>query len=46
MVQMYCELASYCFDYGTIDNRHDDDGNILEEYQEEFEMLTDVMETL
>ena len=27
-VEMYSELASYCFDYGSIDNRYDDDGNI------------------
>ena len=45
-VEMYFELASYCFDYGSIDNRYDDNGNILEEYQEEFEMLTDVMEDI
>ena len=45
-VEMYCELASYCFDYGTIDNRHDDNGNILEEYQDEFGMLTDAMEDI
>jgi len=45
-VEMYSELASYCFDYGSIDNRYDDDGNILEEYQDEFGMLTDVMEDI
>ena len=45
-VEMYCELASYCFDYGSIDNRYDDDGNILEEYQDEVGMLTDVMEDI
>ena len=45
-VEMYSELASSCFDYGSLDNRYDDDGNILEEYQDEFGMLTDVMEDI
>ena len=45
-VEMYSELASSCFDYGSLDNRYDDDGNILEEYQDEFGMLTDAMEDI
>jgi hypothetical protein len=45
-VEMYCELATSCFDYGSLDNRYDDDGNILEEYQDEFGMLTDAMEDI
>ena len=43
-VQLYSELASYTEEYGSIDNRFDDDGNRLEEYEDEFCTITDNVE--
>ena len=43
-VQLYSELASYVEEYGSIDNRFDDEGNRLEEYQDEFCMIVDEVE--
>lgn len=43
-VQLYGEISSYVEEYGSIDNRFDDDGNRLEEYEDEFCTITDNVE--
>ena len=43
-VALYGDLASYVEEYGSIDNRFDDEGNRLEEYQDEFCMIVDEVE--
>ena len=43
-VQLYGEISSYVEEYGSIDNRFDDDGNRLEEYEDEFCMITNDVE--
>ena len=45
-MQLYSELASYVEEYGSIDNRFDDDGNRLEEYEDEFCMIVDDVEDI
>ena len=35
-----------CEEYGSIDNRFDDDGNRLEEYEDEFCMIVDDVEEI
>lgn len=43
-VELYGEISSYVEEYGSIDNRYDDNGNRLEEYQGEFESIVDDVE--
>lgn len=45
-VQLYSELAFYVEEYGSIDNRFDDDGNRLEEYEDEFCTIVDNVEEI
>ena len=45
-VQLYGEISSYVEEYGSIDNRFDDDGNRLEEYEDEFCMIVDDVEEI
>ena len=45
-VELYSTLASYVEDYGSIDNRFDDDGNRKEEYEDEFCMIVDNVESI
>ena len=45
-VQLYGDISSYVEEYGSIDNRFDDDGNRLEEYEDEFCTITDNVESI
>tara|TARA_Y100000114_G_scaffold35933_1_gene31487 strand:- start:235 stop:429 length:195 start_codon:yes stop_codon:yes gene_type:complete len=45
-VELYSTLATYVEQYGSIDNRYDDDGNRLEEYEEEFCSIVDNVEAI
>ena len=45
-VQLYGDISSYVEEYGSIDNRFDDNGNRLEEYQDEFCTITDNVENI
>ena len=45
-VELYCELSLYVEEYGSIDNRFDDDGIRLKEYQEEYESIVDEVEDI
>ena len=45
-VELYSTLANYVEEYGSIDNRFDDDGNRLEEYEDEFCMIVDDVEEI
>lgn len=45
-VELYATLAEYVEDYGSIDDRFDDDGNRLEEYEDEFCMIVDCVEDI
>jgi len=45
-VEFYGELSSYVEEYGSIDNRFDDDGNRLEEYEGEYESIVDDVEEI
>lgn len=45
-VQLYGDISSYVEEYGSIDNRFDDNGNRLEEYQDEFCTITDNVESI
>ena len=45
-VELYSTLANYVEEYGSIDNRFDDDGNRKEEYEDEFCMIVDNVESI
>ena len=45
-VELYSTLADYVEEYGSIDNRFDDDGNRKEEYEDEFCMIVDNVESI
>ena len=45
-VELYATLARYVEEYGSIENRFDDDGNRLEEYEDEFCMIVDNVEDI
>ena len=45
-VELYATLARYVEEYGSIDNRFDDDGNRKEEYEDEFCMIVDNVEAI
>ena len=46
-VGLYAELSAYVEEYGSIDNRYDDNGNRLEEYEDEFlEIVNNVEEIM
>ena len=45
-VELYTRLSWYVEDYGSIDIRYDENGNRLEEYQAEFESITDEVEDI
>ena len=45
-VELYSTLANYVEEYGSIDNRFDDDGNRKEEYEDEFCMIVDKVESI
>jgi len=45
-VELYSTLANYVEEYGSIDNRFDDDGNRLEEYEDEFCTIVDNVEEI
>ena len=45
-VELYSTLANYVEEYGSIDNRFDDDGNRKEEYEDEFCMIVDDVEEI
>ena len=45
-VELYSTLANYVEEYGSIDNRFDDDGNRKEEYKDEFCMIVDNVESI
>jgi hypothetical protein len=45
-VELYSTLANYVEEYGSIDNRFDDDGNRKEEYEDEFCMIVDNIESI
>tara|TARA_R100001591_G_scaffold11525_1_gene17823 strand:- start:58 stop:471 length:414 start_codon:yes stop_codon:yes gene_type:complete len=45
-VEFYSTLANYVEEYGSIDNRFDDDGNRKEEYEDEFCMIVDNVESI
>ena len=45
-VELYSELSAYVEEYGSIDNRFDDDGNRKEEYEDEFCMIVDNVESI
>jgi len=45
-VELYSEMSSYVEEKSSIDNRFDDDGNRLEEYQGEFESIVDDVEEI
>jgi hypothetical protein len=45
-VSLYAELSAYVEEYGSIDNRFDDDGNRLEEYEDEFLQIVDNVEEI
>ena len=45
-VELYSELSAYVEEYGSIDNRFDDDGNRKEEYEDEFCMIVDNVEEI
>tara|TARA_Y100000114_G_scaffold61228_1_gene56189 strand:- start:379 stop:594 length:216 start_codon:yes stop_codon:yes gene_type:complete len=45
-VELYSELSTYVENKSSIDNRFDDNGNRLEEFQGEFETITDDVEEI
>jgi hypothetical protein len=46
-VGLYAELSAYIEEYGSIDNRFDDNGNRLEEYEDDFlQIVNDVEEIM
>lgn len=45
-VGLYAELSAYVEEYGSIDNRFDDDGNRLEEYEDEFLQIVNNVEEI
>jgi len=45
-VELYSEISSYVENKSSIDNRFDDEGNRLEEYQGEFETIVDDVEEI
>ena len=45
-VELYSTLANYVEEYGSIDNRFDDDVNRKEEYEDEFCMIVDNVESI
>ena len=45
-VELYSTLANYVEEYGSIDNRFDDDCNRKEEYEDEFCMIVDNVESI
>ena len=45
-VELYSTLANYVEEYGSIDNRFDDDGNRKEEYEDEFCTIVDNVESI
>ena len=45
-VELYSTLANYVEEYGSIDKRFDDDGNRKEEYEDEFCMIVDNVESI
>jgi len=45
-VELYSTLTNYVEEYGSIDNRFDDDGNRKEEYEDEFCMIVDNVESI
>lgn len=45
-VELYATLARYVEEYGSIDNRFDDEGNRLEEYEDEFCSIVDDVEDI
>tara|TARA_Y100000592_G_scaffold88467_1_gene144320 strand:+ start:944 stop:1156 length:213 start_codon:yes stop_codon:yes gene_type:complete len=45
-VELYSTLANYVEEYGSIDNRFDDEGNRKEEYEDEFCMIVDNVESI
>jgi len=45
-VELYSTLANYVEEYGSIDNRFDDNGNRKEEYEDEFCMIVDNVESI
>ena len=45
-VELYSTLANYVEEYGSIDNRFDDDGNRKAEYEDEFCMIVDNVESI
>tara|TARA_R100001086_G_scaffold242114_1_gene169510 strand:+ start:87 stop:287 length:201 start_codon:yes stop_codon:yes gene_type:complete len=45
-VELYATLAGYVEEYGSTDNRFDDEGNRLEEYEDEFCSIVDDVEDI
>lgn len=45
-VGLYAELSAYIEEYGSTDNRFDDNGNRLEEYEDEFLHIVDNVEEI
>ena len=45
-VELYATLAGYVEEYGSIDNRFDDEGNRLEKYEDEFCSIVDDVEDI